>query len=59
VGHRAFVRLRGATYASEGRRIVSAELNIETVKAMYEAFGRGDVAAVLEQCTDDVDWPAQ
>lgn len=35
---------------------MSAEQNIATVKAMYEAFGRGDVDAVLECCTDDVDW---
>jgi uncharacterized protein len=35
---------------------VGAEQNIDTVKAMYEAFGRGDVDAVLERCTDDVDW---
>lgn len=35
---------------------MGAEQNIETVKAIYEAFGRGDVDAVLEQCTDDVDW---
>jgi uncharacterized protein len=35
---------------------VSAEQNIATVKAIYDAFGRGDVEAILEQCTDDVDW---
>ena len=35
---------------------MSAEQNIDTVKAMYDAFGRGDVDAVLECCTDDVDW---
>jgi ketosteroid isomerase-like protein len=35
---------------------VSAEQNIATVKDIYEAFGRGDVEAILEQCTDDVDW---
>ena len=38
---------------------MSAEQNIETVKAMYEAFGRGDVDAILERCTDDVDWAAE
>jgi ketosteroid isomerase-like protein len=37
-------------------RLVSAEQNIATVKAIYDAFGRGDVEAILEQCTDDVDW---
>jgi ketosteroid isomerase-like protein len=37
---------------------MNAEQNIETVKAIYEAFGRGDVDAILEQCTDDVNWAA-
>lgn len=37
---------------------MSAAQNIETVKAIYEAFGRGDVDAILERCTDDVDWAA-
>lgn len=35
---------------------MGAEQSIETVKAMYEAFGRGDVEAILERVTDDVDW---
>jgi len=35
---------------------MSGSENIETVKAMYEAFGRGDVDAILDRCTDDVDW---
>lgn len=35
---------------------VSTERNIETVKTMYGAFGRGDVEAILELVTDDVDW---
>lgn len=35
---------------------MGAEQNVETIKAMYEAFGRGDVDAVLELVTDDVDW---
>ena len=35
---------------------MGAEQNIETVKALYEAFGRGDVDAILERVTDDVDW---
>ncbi len=29
---------------------------IETVKAIYQAFGRGDVPAILEHVSDDVDW---
>jgi uncharacterized protein len=30
--------------------------NLETVKHIYEAFGRGDVPAILSQLADDVDW---
>ena len=30
--------------------------NIETVKSIYEAFGRGDVPAILDKLADDVDW---
>ena len=37
---------------------MSAEQNIETIKAIYDAFRRGDVDAILERCTDDVDWAA-
>jgi ketosteroid isomerase-like protein len=29
---------------------------IETVKKIYEAFGRGDVDAILAEVHDDVDW---
>jgi uncharacterized protein len=35
---------------------VSAEDNIDTIKGVYEAFGSGDVEAILAQCSDDVDW---
>ena len=30
--------------------------NLATVQAVYAAFGRGDVPAILQQLTDDVDW---
>lgn len=30
--------------------------NVETVQAIYDAFGRGDIAAILDQLTDDVEW---
>ena len=30
--------------------------NLETVKTIYEAFGRGDVPTILSQLADDVDW---
>ena len=38
---------------------MSADANIKTVMRVYEAFGRGDVAAILEVVTDDVDWAAE
>jgi hypothetical protein len=31
-------------------------LPIETVRTAYEAFGRGDIPALLDQLTDDVEW---
>ena len=30
--------------------------NLPAVQAIYEAFGRGDVPAILERIADDVDW---
>jgi hypothetical protein len=30
--------------------------NITTVTAIYEAFGRGDIPAILEQLANDVQW---
>ena len=38
---------------------MSAEENIKTITSVYEAFGRGDVAAILDAVTDDVDWAAE
>jgi len=35
---------------------MSTDPNIETAMQMYQAFGRGDVAAILDLVTDDVDW---
>jgi len=35
---------------------MSAEQNIETATQMYQAFGRGNVEAILDRVTDDVDW---
>jgi ketosteroid isomerase-like protein len=28
----------------------------ETIQAVYEAFGRGDVPAIISLCADNVDW---
>lgn len=30
--------------------------NLATVQSIYEAFGRGDVAAILDLLADDVEW---
>ena len=30
--------------------------NTEIVKVMYEAFGRGDIEAILNKMADDVEW---
>jgi hypothetical protein len=30
--------------------------HVETVKSIYAAFGRGDVGAILDLCSDDVTW---
>ena len=30
--------------------------NIETVLGIYQAFGRGDVAHILDQLSDDISW---
>lgn len=30
--------------------------NLETVKAIYEAFGKGDVPFILSKLADDIDW---
>jgi uncharacterized protein len=36
-----------------------SDSKITTVQAMYEAFGHGDVDAILEHLTDDVDWASE
>jgi ketosteroid isomerase-like protein len=30
--------------------------NIHTVHAVYDAFGRGDIAAIMNVLSDDIDW---
>lgn len=36
--------------------MVVATSNVRTVEQIYEAFGRGDVAGVLDALADDVTW---
>ena len=38
---------------------MSADVKIKTIEEVYQAFGRGDVAAILDAVTDDVDWAAE
>ena len=38
---------------------MSADVNIKTIEAVYDAFSRGDVAAIQEVVTDDVDWASE
>lgn len=38
---------------------MSPDVKIKTIAAVYEAFGRGDVNAILDAVTDDVDWAAE
>ena len=38
---------------------MSQEDNLKLVREIYDAVGRGDVAAILERVTDDVDWSAE
>jgi ketosteroid isomerase-like protein len=33
--------------------------NVDVVQATYEAFGRGDIPALLDLLTDDVEWTLQ
>ena len=33
--------------------------NADTVRGMYEAFGRGDIPAILEHLDDNVQWDTQ
>jgi uncharacterized protein len=35
---------------------MGSEDNIKTIQRVYEAFGRGDVATILDALTDDVEW---
>ena len=38
---------------------MGAAENIQTIKSVYEAFGRGDVEVILTTVTDDVDWATE
>jgi hypothetical protein len=38
---------------------MGADENIKTIKEIYAAFGRGDVQAILDGVTEDVDWASE
>ena len=38
---------------------MSQEDNLKLVREIYNAVGRGDVAAILDRVTNDVDWSAE
>ena len=38
---------------------MSTDMKIDTIGRVYEAFGRGDIPAILGDMTDDVDWAAE
>ena len=38
---------------------MGADDNIKTIEVIYEAFGRGDVGAIVDVVADDVDWAAE
>lgn len=35
---------------------MSEQANISKLQQLYAAFGRGEIAAIAEACTDDVSW---
>jgi uncharacterized protein len=38
---------------------MSQQDNLTIIKEIYDAVGRGDVAAILDRVSDDVDWAAE
>ena len=38
---------------------MSSDDNVKTITRIYEAFGRGDVPAILAALSEDVDWSAE
>ena len=38
---------------------MDTDSNIKTIVGVYEAFGRGDLAAILDVVADDVDWATE
>lgn len=49
----------GRANPSESEAIPMSDPKIETAQRLYQAFGRGDIAAILDEVADDVDWAAE
>lgn len=46
-------------YITNERERAMSEQELAAVQTIYEAFGRGDVATIVDLCADDVDWAAE
>jgi uncharacterized protein len=46
----------GAARCFKCGHMLARMTHVETVSEIYAAFGRGDVAAILERVSDDVRW---
>lgn len=55
-GERRDSHLRQVNDTQANGAEMSADENVETIKEMYAAFGRGDIEAILGVVTEDVDW---
>ncbi len=53
VGHPISVPLRTI---SRKKKQMSEQQNAELIKSVYDAFGRGDLAYILDRLAEDVDW---
>jgi ketosteroid isomerase-like protein len=38
---------------------MAEQQNIEFIRSMYDAFGRGDIRTIIEHITEDVEWIAE
>ena len=51
--------MRARARRAHARHMTTPEQHLEAVTRLYEAYGRGDVDAVLAELADDVDWAAE
>jgi ketosteroid isomerase-like protein len=55
MSHTAYSAAGGSARASRAMTTIT-ESHTESIAAMYEAFGRGDIAAILSRLSADVAW---